>query len=177
MVVSTAPGQVTGPTQRAPTSTKALRDRLEKAERSIQRLQANRNPQSFMVHQLSNAKAMSQASDAQFMKYQKSTGTYVPSYVDTIRNVYGSTFISISPTTGEILIQQGGCGPLIITAPQIQINTLTIFNFTTNFEQQASFNGGITESTGHVTFSGLPTSASGLTTGRLWRSGTTVMIV
>jgi hypothetical protein len=177
MATTTAPVASTGPTQQAITDLKALRSRIEKMELALKRLQANRNPQSFQVSKLANAGPMAKVGDQQFMKYVKATGLYSPAYVDEMRNVYGSTFIQINESTGAITIQQGGCGPLIISAPEVQINTLVLFGFTTQFAQVATFNGGLGETTGHVTFSGLPTSSSGLSTGRVWRSGTTLMIV
>jgi hypothetical protein len=186
MVVSTAPPSSTGPTLRANTSTKALRDRIEKQELAIKRLQANRNPQSFLVHQLTNAQPMSQVADQQFMMYDQASGQYVPSFVSEIRNPYGNSFVEIFGTV--ITIQAGGCGPIIINGPGVQINTALVVEFTTTLNENltvnadALFAGGLTTfdtnilAQGTVKLTGIPITNPGLPHGQVWQNGNVLNI-
>jgi hypothetical protein len=72
------PVPTTGRTQRAPTSTKATRSRIESGETATKRLQANRKAQPTLLHQLSNTGPMSQVADGQTLVYDAASGQYVP---------------------------------------------------------------------------------------------------
>lgn len=72
----------TGPTYRPPTSTKALRERVEKGENNVKRLQANRKQPTTLVHQLGNAAPMAKVADGQTLRYNATTGQYEPADID-----------------------------------------------------------------------------------------------
>jgi hypothetical protein len=175
MPTTTTPVASTGPTQQAITDLKALRKRIENMELALKRLQANRNPQTFEVKELSNAPLMSKAVDQQFMMYEGSLGQYAPSYVSVIRNEYGNSFVEI--VGSQITIQSGGCGPILVTGPGLNVDCNMDVQFTATFHQETIFDGEALFVTSQVSMGALPTSSSGLSSGRLWRSGTSVMIV
>lgn len=175
VVRSTAGNVATGPTAKSPTSTAALRARLEQNERDITNLQKNRNPQSFQMHQLANTQPMSKVIDQQFPMFDKQSGQYVPSYVSVLRNDVGSSFIEI--VGSQITIQSGGCGPILLTGPGLNVDTILDVQFTATFHQEAVFDAEALFSGSQIVMAALPTSNSGLSSGRLWRSGNTVMIV
>jgi hypothetical protein len=78
MAGSTAPVTGTGPVSAAITDLRALRKRVENMELALKRLQSNRNPQSFAVADLTNAKPMSKVLDGQTLVYSAASGTYEP---------------------------------------------------------------------------------------------------
>lgn len=129
VVRSTTGPSSTAPPRRPQTSTKALRERVETGERNVSRLQANRNPQSFMMHQLTNAGPMSQVQDQQIAIYNKATGQYEPGFIFELGPRNGG-FVSVGPG-GLVTLSGGGCGPNLIQGSSWLVETN--FTFTTGF--------------------------------------------
>lgn len=154
MAGSTAPVTGTGPTTKAINSLKALRDRIENMELAIKRLQANRNPQTFAMAQLTNAQPMSKVADGQVPVYSKASGQYEPGSVYELGPRDGGYVLLTS--SGTIILSGGGCGPNLIQGSSWEM--ISQMTFTSQF----------------IFMTGLRTSAG--SSGQLYNSGGTLKI-